>query len=161
MDKLNNTRYSDHYIFEESPIIHDQNMKRSKTKSLLNITEKLGFKKKTKKTKGIELPTGRLVTVHGDGSHQVELRRPMGQPFGFYIAQGNQKTNGGLFISRISQNIPQTTFDGLLNLGDEILMINNIPIKRMNIDDVYDIFGREFSIDLRLLPYSSRKENVL
>lgn len=49
MDKLNVPKNNDHYIFEETPITHDHSMKKSKTKSLLNLTEKLGLKKKNKK----------------------------------------------------------------------------------------------------------------
>lgn len=39
--------------------------------------------------------TGELVELHRDGSQLIELRRPKGKHFGFYVARGKVKNVNG------------------------------------------------------------------
>lgn len=54
--------------------------------------------------------TGELVELHRDGSQVIELRRPKGKHFGFYVARGKVKNVNGECVNNIEFNLYVTLF---------------------------------------------------
>ncbi|RWS16420.1 rho GTPase-activating protein 100F-like protein [Dinothrombium tinctorium] len=80
----------------------------------------------------------------GDGSHSVQfveiIKRP-GQTLGLYIREGDGfRCTDGVFISRIALESPVYN-SGLLKVGDEILAVNLVDVRRMSLDDVVIIMS--------------------
>ena len=95
--------------------------------------------RKSRRKKGDEIEMGiKNVEVLKDNStlHTVEVLKRPGQTLGFYIREGNGKSQKrGVFISRIAEgSIVQK--NGLLKVGDEIQAINSVNVTRTNLDDV-------------------------
>lgn len=66
----------------------------------------------------------------------VEIIKRPGQTLGLYIREGDGvTTSDGVFISRIAPETPVYT-SGVLKIGDEVLAVNLVDVRRMNLDDV-------------------------
>jgi hypothetical protein len=66
----------------------------------------------------------------------VEIIKRPGQTLGLYIREGDGvTTSDGVFISRIAPESPVYT-SGVLKIGDEVLAVNLVDVRRMNLDDV-------------------------
>lgn len=66
----------------------------------------------------------------------VEIIKRPGQTLGLYIREGDGvTTTDGVFISRIEPQSPVYT-SGVLKVGDEVLAVNLVDVRRMNLDDV-------------------------
>ncbi|XP_025017984.1 rho GTPase-activating protein 100F isoform X2 [Tetranychus urticae] len=79
-----------------------------------------------------------------DGSTSVQfveiVKRP-GQTLGLYIREGDGfRSSDGVFISRIALESPVYN-SGLLKVGDEILAVNLVDVRRMSLDDVVIIMS--------------------
>jgi len=81
----------------------------------------------------------RYMNTATDGRHSVQfveiVKRP-GQTLGLYIREGDgYRCNDGVFISRIA--LESAVYNsGLLKVGDEILAVNLVDVRRMSLDDV-------------------------
>jgi len=66
----------------------------------------------------------------------VEILREPGKSLGFYIQQGDGwERKDGVFVSRIHLgSIVQTS--GLLNVGDEVIKVNNVDVTQMPLETV-------------------------
>lgn len=79
-----------------------------------------------------------------DSTHIVQfveiIKRP-GQTLGLYIREGDGiRCNEGVFISRIA--LESAVYNsGLLKVGDEILAVNLVDVRRMSLDDVVIIMS--------------------
>ncbi|XP_074598323.1 rho GTPase activating protein at 100F isoform X2 [Brevipalpus obovatus] len=84
------------------------------------------------------LPT----TMDGSASVQfVEIVKRPGQTLGLYIREGDGfRTADGVFISRIAVESPVYN-SGLLRVGDEVLAVNLVDVRRMSLDDVVIIMS--------------------
>ena len=66
----------------------------------------------------------------------VEILKRPGQTLGFYIREGNgSDRNDGVFISRIAPGSVVEN-NGLLKVGDEILVVNSVDVTKISLDDV-------------------------
>lgn len=67
---------------------------------------------------------------------RVEIKREAGKSLGFYIREGDGwLRKDGVFVSRLNLgSIVQT--NGLLNVGDEILKVNDVDVTEMPLSDV-------------------------
>jgi len=101
---------------------------------------------------------GKLRKLNSDGTQVVELVKPPHGPFGFYIGRGNAQYNHGVFVSRLSDSLPERFFAGLIGLGDEILEINNVPLHSLTLDQVYDLMAEKNKLILKTLPFMARKD---
>ena len=63
-----------------------------------------------------------------------------------------------IFVSRLSDGLPESFFVGLLGVGDEIIEINGIPLKDLPLEDVYDLMKQSNVLVLKTLPYVARKD---
>lgn len=77
----------------------------------------------------------------------MEIVKRPGQTLGLYIREGDGGTRSdGVFISRIA--LESAVYNsGCLKVGDEILAVNLVDVRRMSLDDVVIIM----SIPRRLL----------
>ncbi|XP_064477488.1 rho GTPase-activating protein 100F-like isoform X2 [Ornithodoros turicata] len=75
------------------------------------------------------------------GSCFVEIIKRPGQTLGLYIREGDgARTTEGVFISRIALE-SAVYHSGLLKVGDEILAVNLVDVRRMSLDDVVIIMS--------------------
>lgn len=75
------------------------------------------------------------------GSCFVEIIKRPGQTLGLYIREGDgARTTEGVFISRIALE-SAVCHSGLLKVGDEILAVNLVDVRRMSLDDVVIIMS--------------------
>ncbi len=83
--------------------------------------------------------TGLREHIDSSGSYiirRVEIKKESGKSLGFYIREGDgwhQMT--GIFVSRINLG-SVVDVNRLLNVGDEIIKINNVDVTTMGLDDV-------------------------
>ncbi|XP_076342234.1 uncharacterized protein LOC143242642 isoform X1 [Tachypleus tridentatus] len=101
---------------------------------------------------------GQLVQLHEDGSQVVELRKPPKKPFGFFLARGRIRNCKGVFVSRMRDHEAMNLLSGLIDIGDEILEIDDVNVKEKDIIEVNSLMAKKNNIFLTILPYSSRKD---
>jgi hypothetical protein len=103
-------------------------------------------------------PIARILSYCNDGTLTVELTRPPHGPFGFYIERGKDDLHNCVFVSRLSDGLPEKFFSGLLSVGDEILEINGITVKSTQLDFIYDLLAdsQQRQLVLRILPLTTR-----
>ncbi|RWS28310.1 rho GTPase-activating protein 100F-like protein [Leptotrombidium deliense] len=84
----------------------------------------------------------RYLSAEGGQSVQfVEIVKRPGQTLGLYIREGDGfRVHEGVFISRIALESPVYN-SGLLKVGDEILAVNLVDVRRMSLDDVVIIMS--------------------
>ncbi|ESP05002.1 hypothetical protein LOTGIDRAFT_109768, partial [Lottia gigantea] len=101
---------------------------------------------------------GKLLEICSDGSKVVELRKPPDGPIGFYIGRGTANYDYGIFISRFSDESLEKLFSGLMSVGDEVIEINQRPIRDLSLDDVYGLMADKSKLVLRIFPIASRRD---
>lgn len=75
-------------------------------------------------------------SVDGQTVQFVEIIKSPGQTLGLYIREGDGvRTSEGVFISRIAPESPIYS-SGVLKVGDEVLAVNLVDVRRMSLDDV-------------------------
>lgn len=75
-------------------------------------------------------------SVDGQTVQFVEIIKRPGQTLGLYIREGDGLRVGeGVFISRIAPESPVYS-SGVLKVGDEVLAVNLVDVRRMSLDDV-------------------------
>ncbi|XP_064457546.1 uncharacterized protein LOC135368295 [Ornithodoros turicata] len=102
--------------------------------------------------------TGQLLQLNLDGSQVVELRRPVGRSFGFFLARGRVHTHQGVFVSRMHDAQTQQVLQGLLDVGDEILEVNGTDVRDADIMQVNALMANQNTLLLTVLPYICRKD---
>lgn len=65
----------------------------------------------------------------------------------------------GVFVSRLSDGLPEHFFSGLLSVGDEILQVNGRPVRNIPLNTVYDWIAESDPLVLTVLPYLMRAES--
>ncbi|KAI1280543.1 Rho GTPase-activating protein [Halotydeus destructor] len=76
------------------------------------------------------------MSIDGQTVQFVEIIKSPGQTLGLYIREGDGiRTTEGVFISRIAPESPIYN-SGVLKIGDEILAVNLVDVRRMSLDDV-------------------------
>ncbi|XP_063725717.1 uncharacterized protein LOC134853642 [Symsagittifera roscoffensis] len=112
--------------------------------------------------------SGYLQRLNEDGSQDIEIFRPgKGESFGFYVfreptpaIQTNrdrgdgfsdiERRRSGLFVSRLKDN----RFQGLLNVGDEVVSVNGHSVRDLTLDEVEDmIMASAHSVTMTTIPY--------
>jgi len=57
-----------------------------------------------------------------------------------------------LYISRLSDGLPAHFYAGLLNVGDEVMQINNTEVSSLSLDNVFDMIAMSSKLILQLRP---------
>ena len=63
-----------------------------------------------------------------------------------------------VFVSRLSDSLPANFFAGLINVGDEIIEINGTPMKKLSLEETYDLMARQDELRLKILPFMARRD---
>ncbi|XP_050414655.1 uncharacterized protein KIAA1614 [Patella vulgata] len=135
----------------------------SKGSTLSLSKKKLWSSAKSLETDNVEAPTmlrtiGKLLEINQDGNHIIELTKPPHGPIGFYIGRGTANYDYGIFVSRFSDVSLEKLFAGLMNVGDEILEINQRPVRDLSLDDAYELMAARNKLVLKVFPLSSRRD---
>ncbi|XP_077565088.1 uncharacterized protein LOC144180620 isoform X2 [Haemaphysalis longicornis] len=93
-----------------------------------------------------------------DGTQVVELRRPPGRSFGFFLARGRLHSHHGVFVSRMHDARARKVLHGLLDVGDEILEVNGTDVRDADIVTVNSLMKNQTTVLLTVLPYVSRTD---
>lgn len=93
-----------------------------------------------------------------DGTQVVELRRPPGRSFGFFLARGRVRSHHGVFVSRMHDARTKKELQSLLEVGDEILEVNGIDVRDADIMTVNSLMKNRTTLLLTVLPYICRKD---
>ncbi|XP_041370350.1 uncharacterized protein LOC121384160 isoform X1 [Gigantopelta aegis] len=101
---------------------------------------------------------GKLIGINPDGSQLVELKKPPNGPIGFYIARGTANYDYGLLVSRFTTENPEKLFAGILGVGDEILEVNEKPVKDLTLEQVYELMAASDKLILKVFPLFARKD---
>ena len=72
-----------------------------------------------------------------EGTMLIEMNKPSSGPFAFYVAR--RPDDGIVHISSLSDSYPDKMFAGLMKTGDEILEINEVKVKCLSLDQIYDM----------------------
>jgi len=128
-------------------------------------------------TKGDPCPPLPIKLIHGSFRHilgvreacskqgtflqrTIELKRKPGESLGFYIRQGDGwEREDGIFVSRVVLGTDVDVFE-LLRVGDEIVRVNKVDVRGMNIEDVSALMQmpRRLILAVKVLtPMSSRR----
>lgn len=102
--------------------------------------------------------SAQLLQQNLDGTQVVELRRPPGRSFGFFLARGRVHTHHGVFVSRMPDVLTQQLLQGLLDIGDEILEVNGTDVRDADIMTVNSLMTNQNTLLLTVLPYICRKD---
>lgn len=101
---------------------------------------------------------GQLLQGNADGSHVVELSRPQGQSFGFFLARGRIRDHQGVFVSRMHDGHTEQALRGLLEVNDEIVEVNGTDVQHADIMTVNSLMANQNTLLLTVLPYICRKD---
>lgn len=93
-----------------------------------------------------------------DGTQVVELRRPPGRSFGFFLARGRLHSHHGVFVSRMHDARARKVLHGLLDVGDEILEVNGTDVRDADIVTVNSLMKNQTTVLLTVLPYVCRTD---
>ena len=63
-----------------------------------------------------------------------------------------------MFISRLSDALPEHFFAGLLSVGDEVLEVNGRRVANLPLEGVYDLMSHGEKVLLKILPYMARTD---
>lgn len=102
--------------------------------------------------------SAQLLQQNLDGTQVVELRRPPGRSFGFFLARGRVHAHHGVFVSRMPDAHTQQVLQGLLDIGDEILEVNGTDVRDADIMKVNSLMTNQSTLLLTVLPYICRKD---
>lgn len=102
--------------------------------------------------------SAQLLQQNLDGTQVVELRRPPGRSFGFFLARGRVQAHHGIFVSRMPDLHTRQVLQGLLEVGDEILEVNGTDIRDADIMTVNSLMTNQSTLLLTVLPYICRKD---
>ncbi|XP_037514462.1 nascent polypeptide-associated complex subunit alpha, muscle-specific form [Rhipicephalus sanguineus] len=102
--------------------------------------------------------SAQLLQQNLDGTQVVELRRPPGRSFGFFLARGRVQAHHGVFVSRMPDAHTQQVLQGLLDIGDEILEVNGTDVRDADIMTVNSLMTNQSTLLLTVLPYICRKD---
>ncbi|XP_050024297.2 uncharacterized protein [Dermacentor andersoni] len=102
--------------------------------------------------------SAQLLQQNLDGTQVVELRRPPGRSFGFFLARGRVHAHHGVFVSRMPDAHTQQVLQGLLDIGDEILEVNGTDVRDADIMTVNSLMTNQSTLLLTVLPYICRKD---
>ena len=90
----------------------------------------------------------------------IEMHRTNDEPLGFSMRKGDGwERREGIFISRLALG---SVFDvyGLLNVGDELIKINKVDVKKMSLDDVVRLMyiPERLTVTVKMLtPFSKKR----
>ncbi|PAA51987.1 hypothetical protein BOX15_Mlig012543g2, partial [Macrostomum lignano] len=90
--------------------------------------------------------SGRVLKLMPDGSRLVQLKRPRGGKFGFFVL----RQKGGVYLSRFNDPATQRRYRSVLGVGDEILEIEGMPTTAMPLDDLYRFISDKRSLLIRV-----------
>lgn len=95
---------------------------------------------------------GRVVKTKAGSIHQVELHKPQDGPFGFVIAKGTVNDKTAVYVSAFRGGYPEKFFTGLLRVGDKIVAVNGIKVKRKSLDGVHELMRSSDPLLLTVKP---------
>ncbi|XP_076316129.1 uncharacterized protein LOC143228724 [Tachypleus tridentatus] len=101
---------------------------------------------------------GQLIQLNTKGSQVIELNRPEGKPFGFFVARGKINNCRGVFVSRMKDHETRKLLSGLVDIGDEIQEIDGVCVKEKDIMEVNSLMAKKNTILLTITPYSCRQD---
>lgn len=93
---------------------------------------------------------GRILQVCPDGTFLLELKRPVGQTFGFIISRGRGRRDSGVYIEDMNSSTGKL-YAGLLAIGDEILEVNGKKVACLSLDQVTNLLIKNQSVTIRVL----------
>ncbi|CAG2167203.1 unnamed protein product [Oppiella nova] len=116
---------------------------------------------------GVEASRRYATSTGTHGAHTsaqfVEIIKRPGQTLGLYIREGDgYRCSDGVFISRIA--LESAVYNsGLLKVGDEILAVNLVDVRRMSLDDVVIIMSipRRLVLTIRSHIYSGSQSAIM
>ncbi|XP_054162005.1 rho GTPase-activating protein 100F-like isoform X2 [Oppia nitens] len=105
----------------------------------------------------------RYANTSGGNTQFVEIIKRPGQTLGLYIREGDgYRCSDGVFISRIA--LESAIYNsGLLKVGDEVLAVNLVDVRRMSLDDVVIIMSipRRLVLTIRSHIYSGSQSAIM
>uniref|UniRef100_T1K404 PDZ domain-containing protein n=2 Tax=Tetranychus urticae TaxID=32264 RepID=T1K404_TETUR len=97
---------------------------------------------------------GSIVSTPGDYMKIVEIHRPQGKPFGFFVARGTVNNIKGIFISRIDSN-GEKVYQGLLEIGDRLIEIDGIDVTEASVIQVNQLMSNKTKLTLKIVPFTA------
>ena len=111
---------------------------------------------------GVEAARRYVTTTSGQVQFVEIIKRP-GQTLGLYIREGDgYRCADGVFISRIA--LESAVYNsGLLKVGDEVLAVNLVDVRRMSLDDVVIIMSipRRLVLTIRSRGYAGSQSVMM
>eukprot|EP00118_Oscarella_pearsei_P028333 m.1904 g.1904 ORF g.1904 m.1904 type:complete len:390 (+) comp8024_c0_seq1:131-1300(+) len=93
---------------------------------------------------------GRVTKMKAGNIHEIELHKPPSGTCGFYIRKGSESE--GIYVSKFSNGYPEKFYSGLLGVGDKILAVNGVKLKRKTLDEVFDLMKSTDNLILTVQP---------
>ena len=60
-----------------------------------------------------------------------------------------------MYISRLSDGLPVHFYAGLLQVGDEVIKVNDVAVSGLSLDNVFDMIAQSSTLVLQLRPSSA------
>ena len=97
---------------------------------------------------------GRIVGMGPGTAYTVELHKPPQGRLGLYIVQGfdEDRHNKSVFISRFYQQNAEKFYAGLVHPGDELLAVDDRPVRDKPVAEVQQMIARLEIVRLTILP---------
>ena len=112
---------------------------------------------------GLEASRRYVTSATAHSVQFVEIIKRPGQTLGLYIREGDgYRCSDGVFISRIA--LESAVYNsGLLKVGDEVLAVNLVDVRRMSLDDVVIIMSipRRLVLTIRSRGYSGSQSALM
>ncbi|XP_065828926.1 uncharacterized protein [Oscarella lobularis] len=98
---------------------------------------------------------GRVTKMKAGSIHEVELHKPLAGTYGFYITKGGSQWDAkadGIYVSKFDGGYPEKFYCNVLGVGDRILTVNGVKVKKKSLDDVCNLMKGVDKLTLTVQP---------